>query len=84
MGDEGMPIEETTLKAEPDVSERQVSVSNSTNTANGSEMPKEIDDAPDNHRNLTNPFSRTQTAADVADYFVRCHDSSIAGTDAKT
>ena len=68
MGDEGMPIE-AALKAEPEVTERHVSVSNSSNTANELNESKELDEAPEGFRNMTNPFSRTQTA-DVTDYFV--------------
>jgi hypothetical protein len=70
MGDEGMIVEES-LKAVPEIRERQISLSNSSDTAKEQETPKEIDQAPEHIDSFKNPFSRTQTTADVTDYFVR-------------
>jgi hypothetical protein len=77
MGDEGMNIE-TTLKAEPEIHEREVSVSNSSDTANGQDTPNEIDDSPEHLDDFKNPFSRTQTSADVTDYFVSSNCPMLA------
>ena len=82
MGDEGMPIE-AAIKVEPEVTERHISVSNSSNTENELNVPKEKDEPPEGLRNTKNPFSRSQTG-DVTDYFVRSIIFNSLEADAKT